>query len=217
MKFVSLALLLIAFALALTLYPRLPDPMPSHWNMAGELDGWSPKVVGVFLLPMVMLMTVVLFRALPAMSPVGYPVDETSRAYRAIEAATVAFSFCIYVALLLTGLGVQVEIGTLMSVLAGALFIVLGNYMTKMRRNFFIGIRTPWTLANEDVWFRTHRLGGKTFVIGGIALLLVPFAGLPATAVAFPVIGLSAALVPAVYSYVIYRRMQPGLEKGEVE
>lgn len=212
MRFVSLAMLLVAVTLSIVFYPTLPDPMPSHWNLTGEVDGWSPKFMGAFLMPFVMAAMVALFAVLPRISPRGYPVEERSRAYRAIELAIVAFSLCVHVVVLLTATGTRVNVSIILPMSIGALFVVLGNYMAKVRRNFFIGIRTPWTLADEDVWFRTHRLGGRVFVAAGLALMLVPFAG-RAQAVVFPAIAITAALVPMVYSYVIYRR----LDKGENE
>jgi uncharacterized membrane protein len=208
MRFVSLALVLIAVALSVAFYPSLPDPMPTHFNLAGEVNGWSPRLLGAFLMPLIMLGVVALFAVLPRISPRGYPVADNSRAYHAITGSIVAFTFCIHVVVLLIATGVRLDSSTILCILAGALFIVLGNYMAKMRRNFFIGIRTPWTLANEDVWFRTHRLAGPVFVLAGIALMIVPLAGLNAVAIALPAIAFAAALVPAVYSYVIYRRIE---------
>ena len=147
-----------------------------------------------------------LFLILPRISPRGYSVDEASRGYRAIELSIVAFLLCVHVVVLLMSTGTRIDMSIIMAMLTGALFVVLGNYMAKVRRNFFIGIRTPWTLADEDVWYRTHRLGGRVFVAAGIALMMVPFAG-AAQFPAFIAIALTAAAIPTVYSYVIYRRM----------
>ena len=208
MRFVALAMFLVAVTLSLVFYPVLPDPMPTHWNVSGEIDGWSPKPVGTFLLPLVMIGTVGLFAALPRISPRGYPIDEESRAYRAVELSVVGLLLCIHVVILLSSTGTRIDMSVILPLLFGALFVVLGNYMAKMRRNFFIGIRTPWTLADEDVWFRTHRLGGRVFVAAGVALMVVPFAG-EAQYTAFTIIAIAAAFIPIVYSYVIYRRLHP--------
>ncbi len=214
MRFVSLAMLLIAVTLSIVFYPTLPDPMPTHWNTSGEIDGWSPKPLGAFLMPLIMAGMVALFAALPRISPRGYPVDEQSRGYRAIELSIVAFMLCVHVVVLLASTGRRIDMAIIVPMLIGALFVVLGNYMSKMRRNFFIGIRTPWTLADEDVWYRTHRLGGRVFVAAGVALMIVPFAG-AAQYAAFTAIAIAAAFIPIVYSYVIYRRLH--LNHGENE
>lgn len=214
MRFVLLAMLLIAVTLSLVFYPTLPDPMPTHWNGAGEIDGWSPKLLGAFLMPLIMAGVVALFAVLPRISPRGYPVDAESRGYRAIELASVAFMLGIHIVALLAATGTPIDMTVMVPLLVGALFVILGNYMSKMRRNFFIGIRTPWTLADEDVWYRTHRLGGRVFVAAGLALMIVPFAG-EAQHTAFTTIAIAAAFIPIVYSYVIYKRLH--LHNGETE
>jgi uncharacterized membrane protein len=89
----------------------------------------------------------------------------------------------------------------------GVLFVVMGNLLGKVTRNFFVGIRTPWTLANEEVWNRTHRLGGKLFVVAGLVVVAAAFTGVSMWPV-FIAIGL-AGLIPIVYSYVLYRRLEP--------
>lgn len=214
MRPAALAMLLIAVTLSLVLYPSLPDPMPTHWNTSGQVDGWSPKPVGAFLMPLLMIWIAALFVALPRISPRDFPVDEQSRGYRAVGLSLMAFLLCIHVVALLVARGAKIDMAIVMSLLIGALFVILGNYMTKMTRNFFIGIRTPWTLADEDVWYRTHRLGGRVFMAAGIALMIVPVAG-AAQHVAFIAIALTAAAIPTIYSYVIYRRMylRPGDKK----
>ncbi len=214
MRFVSLAMFLIAVTLSLVFYPTLPDSIPTHWNFSGQVDGWSPKLPGAFLMPLVMVGIVALFAVLPRISPKGYPVEAQSRWYRAIELATVAFLLTLHLVTLLSARGTHIDMLVLVPMLVGALFVVLGNYMGKMRRNFFIGIRTPWTLADEDVWYRTHRLGGRVFVAAGLALMIVPFAG-EAQHVAFTTIAVAAAFIPIVYSYVIYKRLH--LNNGEAK
>jgi uncharacterized membrane protein len=121
---------------------------------------------------------------------------------------------CVHVVVLLASTGRRIDMAIIVPMLIGALFVVLGNYMSKMRRNFFIGIRTPWTLADEDVWYRTHRLGGRVFVAAGVAMMIVPFAGATQHA-AFTAIVIAAAFIPIVYSYMIYRRLH--LNHGENE
>lgn len=200
MRFVSLAILLIAVALSVILYPRLPDPMPSHWNLAGEADGWSSKPTALILLPLIMAGTLGLFAALRS--------EDNARAYRVVEWSTLAFLLCVHLMAVLMATGTRLNATFTMTALVGALFVPLGISMPGMRRNFIIGIRTPWTLANEDVWERTHRLGGRIFVIAGVLLMIVPFGGLATVAVAFPIIAIAAALIPMVYSYVIYRRLE---------
>jgi uncharacterized membrane protein len=207
MRFVSLVIVLIAIALSVILYQRLPDPMPSHWNVAGQADGWSSKPAAMILLPLIMAGTLGLFAAVRS--------EENARAFRIVEWSTLAFLLCVHLMALLMATGTRLNATFTMTALVGALFVVLGIAMPSMRRNFIIGIRTPWTLANEDVWERTHRLGARTFVIAGVLLMLVPFGGVATIAVAFPIIAIVAALIPIVYSYAIYRRLERLVDRTE--
>jgi uncharacterized membrane protein len=207
MRFASLAIVLIAIALSVIFYPRLPDPMPSHWNAAGEADGWSSKPAAMIFLPLIMAGTLGLFAALRS--------EVNARAYRIVEFSTLAFLLCVHVMALLMATGTRLNATFTMTALVGALFVVLGMSMTSMRPNFIIGIRTPWTLASEDVWDRTHRLGATTFAIAGVLLMIVPFGGLATVVVAFPIIAIVATVIPIVYSYVIYRRLERLVDRTE--
>lgn len=202
----GLLFVIASFALAAALYSRLPDPVPTHWNLRGEADGFTPKPWGAFVLPLVTAGCWLLFLVLPRLSPRGYRLDRFARVYGIIQVVITGFMFALTCLALLAAIGVPVAMDRVLYAGLGALFIVLGNYLGKVTRNFFVGIRTPWTLASDEVWLRTHRLGSRCFVAGGIVALVGGLAGggapLLVTAVGI------AALVPVVYSYVIYRRLE---------
>jgi uncharacterized membrane protein len=207
MRLAVAALIVAAIALSLIFYAQLPRVVPIHWNAAGQIDGYAPKLEAVFVVPAAMLVVFGVFALLPLISPAGYDIETKSRAYRGILFGILAFLLAVHVQLLLAGMHRAPSIETFVSVALGLLFIILGNYMPKMRRNFFVGIRTPWTLADEDVWFRTHRLGGILFVVGGVLLMGVgPFLHGRATEMFLITIVGAAVLVSVVYSYAIYRR-----------
>jgi len=207
MKVAVIVLVVDAVALSFTVYSRLPAMVPIHWNAAGQIDNYAPRAVGAFVFPAIMLLLGGLFAALPAISPSGFGIERKSRAYAAIVSAVLLFLLAVHVYVLLAALNVARSITTFLPILIGALFIVIGNYLPKMRRNFFVGIRTPWTLADEDVWFRTHRLGGILFVICGALLMaagpFLPGRSMQALLITTVVI---VALVTVVYSFAIYRR-----------
>ena len=217
MRLAALALVVAAFALSIGGYSRLPERVPIHWSLNGEVDNYASKAVGAFLTPAVMLILLGVFAALPAISPRGFDIERRSRAYQAICAAVLLLMLGIHVHLFLLATSVSKSYSSgYFSLLIGAIFVVLGNYLPKVPRNFFVGIRTPWTLADQDVWFRTHRVGGVVFFICGVLLMVVgPFLPQRASSV-FPaaLIGL-AALSLVIYSYVVYRRLHAGLNKGE--
>jgi uncharacterized membrane protein len=119
-----------------------------------------------------------------------------------------AFLMVVNALALLAAAGAGVSIARVVPIATGALFMVMGNVLGKFRKNFLVGIRTPWTLASDEVWLRTHRLGGRLFVIAGALLVIAGTIGGPATIAAIPALALLAAVPPVIYSFVIYRRLE---------
>jgi uncharacterized membrane protein len=209
-KITVIGMVVVALALSAILYPRLPEKMPTHWNLAGQVNGYTSRAVGVCAVPLTMLFVFALLEILPRTSPRGFEVSASSRAYAAIEISVITLLFAIHCLILAASLGTHVEMQIVIPLLVGALFIVIGNYLGKFSRNFFVGVRTPWTLASEEVWFRTHRMAGPLFVAGGIIMMIVlPFAQRPGVMrIALIAIIIVVAVVPIVYSYVIYRKLE---------
>jgi uncharacterized membrane protein len=153
-----------------------------------------------------------LFRVLPKISPRGFRMDRFRRVFEILQTAILSFLFLATVVALLAAAGIPFEIHRAIFAGLGLLFLVIGNFMGKLTRNFFIGIRTPWTLASEEVWLRTHRLGGKLFVLAGLVIFL---AGLLGGGVEWLLgVTLLLAAVCVVYSYLLYRRLE-GFKNGE--
>ena len=202
----GLLLVIAMFVVVATLYPSLPDPMPTHWNADGQVNGWMPKFWGAYFLPLLMTGMWLVFLVLPKISPHGFEMEPFLRAWGVLKVTIlVLMAFIGYLALRAAMHGGELP-QTPIFVAIGILFAVMGNLLGKVTRNFFVGIRTPWTLASEEVWYRTHRLAGKLFVIGGFFVVAASLAGLRLWPL-FVSIGV-AALVPVVYSYVIYRKLE---------
>jgi len=196
-------------ALAITaaiMFPGLPDPIPSHWNAAGEVDGYMPKLGGVLLLIGMPVFSLVLIKVIPYISPKGYRTDQFMGAVRFVQLLIVLFMSFVGLLVLLAASGVGIDMTTTMLAATGLLLIAVGNILGKLRKNFFIGIRTPWTLASDEVWVRTHRLGGWMTVLAGLVLVVAAFTGIKV----FVTISITMALVliPVVYSYFAYRRIE---------
>jgi uncharacterized membrane protein len=205
-EILGLILVVAAILMSAVLYPRLPEAMPSHWNLQGQPDRFVSKPFGPFVGPAVMAGVFLLFLALPAISPRGFRFDGFRHVWAILEASILGLMFLVHVLVLLSGMGRPVDMTRASEAGVGLLLVILGNFMGKLTRNFFIGIRTPWTIASEEVWLRTHRLGGKLFVVAGLVLFFSSLLGggwIPA-AVA---IG-AAALISVVYSYLLYRRIE---------
>lgn len=202
----SFGLVVLSFAMTAVLYSRLPDSIPVHWDASGQADGFASKPWGPFTLPFTMTGAYLLLILLPWISPKGFRIDPFRRTYEIVQVAILAFLLLITVVGLLAAMGLEAAMDRVLPVGTGLLLMVMGNFMGKVTKNFFFGIRTPWTLASDEVWLRTHRLGGKLFVLAGIVLLLSGLVGW-AGAVLLPTI-IVAGGVPAIYSFLVYRRLE---------
>ncbi|MGJ3204893.1 SdpI family protein [Geobacillus thermoleovorans] len=171
----TIVLTVLAYFLSLAALPYLPDQVAIHWNASGEADGFSNKWLGAFLPPLLMTFLIILMGVLPKLDPKKANYSRFQKSYRIVNAALACFFLLLHIVTLAYNLGVPVDIGRLVPIGVGVLFIVLGNYMPKIKPNYFIGIRTPWTLESEAVWNKTHRLGGKVFIAMGILSMLTAF------------------------------------------
>lgn len=203
---IGLGLLALAFAVPALLYGQMPDDVPSHWNAYGEMDGTIAKPIGPFVGALACALVYALYLALPRLSPRGFDLDRFRGAYDAIMVSLVAAMAVVSIAVALASVGVALAMGPVIGVTIGVLFAVMGNYMGKVQRNYFVGIRTPWTLASEEVWLRTHRVAGKLFVASGVVLAVSSFFG-PGLVVGVA-FALVASFVPVVYSYVLHRKLE---------
>jgi uncharacterized membrane protein len=208
---VSLVFVGAMWAAAGLLYGRLPDPVPSHWGPGGRVDGWMPKPWGAFLLPATALGVVLLLAALPTLSPRGYRIERFGATYARLLVLFAGFFAALEALVLAACLGHDAMTRAPL-LLVGALLVGIGNYLGKTTPNFFVGVRTPWTLASPEVWTRTHRLAGWLFVATGALLVLLGLLAAPPlwtlALVALP------ALVPVAYSYLLYRRLE-GFDRSD--
>ncbi len=203
-----IGLFLIAAVLLATLavYPSLPAQVPTHWNTRGEIDGYSARWTLFVMIPGAMAFILGLFALLPWLSPKHFEVDSFRSTYLYLMLVTVTFLAYVHALTLMASLGHAWHTGEAIGGGVCVLFILLGQVLGKVRRNFWIGVRTPWTLANERVWDATHQFAAKTFVLGGAGGLLLTLLRSPFWAW-FSVL-MAGALVPAVYSLVYYKRLQ---------
>ena len=202
----GLVLVLAAFVVTGALYSRLPERIPSHWNIRGEVDSYTAKPFGPFVLPAVMAVLALILLALPAVSPRGFRFERFRGIWGILQAAVLALLLYVHAMILLSAIGKPVDMTRGVEAGFGLLLAVVGNFFGKLTRNFFVGIRTPWTLASDEVWMKTHRLAGKLFVLAGLAMFALALAG--AGLIPMMIVAGAAALVSVVASYVFYRRIE---------
>lgn len=213
----SIALVVLAFAASIALYPRLPDTIPTHWNIRGEVDGHGAKHWAVFLMPITMAAFLTFFWLLPWMSPKDFEIEPFASTFRFIMFTVIAlFAYMHGVILLATwkevhGAGRWFDLGRALSAGIFLFFALLANVLGKVRRNFWVGVRTPWTLASERVWNDTHRLAAWTMVAGGLGGFAMIVCGLSVVAAFVPF--MISLLIPLVYSFVHYKVLE---RRGEL-
>jgi len=199
---------LIAFSLAFTIsiFDRLPNQMASHWNTANQVDGYMSRFWGAFLMPIVAVGMLALFLVIPNIDPLKANIAKFRNYFNAFITLMVTFLVFMHVLTLLWNLGFdQFNMGAAMLPALGLIFIFAGIMMRQAKRNFFIGIRTPWTLSSDRVWDQTHRIGSTLFIASGIlALLGAFFADYAIWFILIPVLGSTLFLL--VYSYILYQQ-----------
>ena len=192
---------LIPIVVGLLLWDQLPEQVPYHWNINGEVDSWVSKTQAVFLMPLLML-------AMHWICVFASTADPKSKNYHP-KSITLVLWICPVLNLVLNtmvysaALGYGLDIEMLMPILMGVLFILIGNLLPKMQQSYTMGIKLPWTLNNEENWNKTHRLAGKIWVAGGVLILATAIWGSFWILIGASII---MVLVPVIYSYLLYRK-----------
>ena len=198
---------LAPLVISLCCLPSLPEKIPTHWNFAGEVDQYSGRWFALFL-PLMTLGCNVLFVLLPKLDPKRENYEKFGHAYGVFRVLFNLFMLVVNGVTLYSAYRPgELPVGRIIPAAVGILLCVIGNYMPKFRHNYFVGIRTPWTLASETVWYKTHRLGGVCSIVGGLIIAVTPFF-LPEPALAAMLIAamIVMVMVPTVCSYFLFRK-----------
>ena len=212
-EIVSLIILLASFAASIYFYMNFPDRVPSHWNWAGEIDGWSGKAFGAFFLPFLNLGLYLMFLVLPYLDPKKENYKHFANVYHIFKNLIVGFMAVIYIVTSLNGLGYKVDVGSFVPVMIGVLFIIMGLYMGKLKLNWMMGNRNMWTLSSENVWNKTNALTGKTFILSGILIGIEPLIHNKTwVTIIFIVAILNILLIPTIYSAILFFREKKNIK-----
>ena len=201
-------LLIIPFVVSAYYWNDLPDLVPTHFNIQGEADDWGPKWVNAIMFPAIGLATYLSLIFLPFIDP-KKRIESRQKPIAAIRVLLSLFMVGLYAFIMAKSLGSEINFGSYLNAGIGLLILILGNYMASLKQNYFIGVKTPWTLENEEVWKRTHRLTAKIWTVGGLILIISSL--LMAHSVLywtlFGIIISVLVLYPIIYSYVIFQRI----------
>lgn len=214
-ELIAVGIVVILFAVGIYMYPQLPDTIASHWNAQGQVNGYMSKFWGLFFLPLISVGLVLLFVAIPRIDPLKANIEKFRTFYDRFVALFMVFFFYFYLLTILWNMGVQYNFNQVLAPAFGGLFYYIGVMIEHAKRNWFVGIRTPWTLSSENVWDKTHAIGAKLFKIVGVVVLLgVLFPNYTIFFVLVPVLVVAVYLI--VYSYFAYQReMSLGYRSGE--
>lgn len=198
---ISSIILLLPILAGVILWNQLPQQMPTHWNAAGEIDGWSSKPFAVFGLPAILLAA----QWLCLLGTLADPKrqNHSEKVLHLVLWIIPILSVVLHTLTYAAALGREVRVEVVMPIIIGLILAIVGNYMPKCKQNYTIGIKIPWTLNSEENWNRTHRFAGWIWTFGGIAIMLTGFFG--GFWVFLPIV-FAMVLVPIIYSYVLFKR-----------
>ena len=202
----------VALLAALSFYVagRLPADarVPIHWNAAGQIDGYAGKWAGLMIGPVMALVTSLIFIAVSFAEPQQANLAKSRGLVTIAWFGMLGTAGIVEFSQVSTMMGWPVPVATLIVGGIGLFFMALGNQLSKSRPMYMVGIRTPWTLADPDIWVATHRLGGKLMMIAGLIWLVAALAGWVGNFAMLPLVAvmIASALVPVIYSYLLWRR-----------
>ncbi len=205
-EFFPLLLIVLSFVSGFYFYQHFPAQVATHWNFRGEINGYSSPFLAAFLLPLMMGGMYLLFMFLPYLDPRRDQYAAFAATYRQFKDLIISVLFILFLMVGFNGVGHKINIGFWTPILIGALFVGIGLLLNKIKMNWFMGIRTPWTLSSETVWNKTHEVSGRVFSLAGLLLAATVLAPAGGKIVLFILsIAVLVLALPA-YSYILYAR-----------
>lgn len=203
------AISLLPVIITIFVFGRLPEEIPMHWNLHGEIDAWYPKFPWAFMMPLIGILITVLATVLPKIDPKKENYERFKSQYFIIRLILVVFFAIMQMVIISISMGATfIKVDTIVKLMIGILLIVLGNIMPKFKQNYFVGIKTPWTLADEFVWAKTHRHGGFVWFIIGFLMSVLAFLPGNGSAVVYFALILIASVEPILYSWIQFKRQK---------
>lgn len=205
-EWLPVSLIIISLGLAVYFYLNFPGHVPAHWNLRGNIDGYSSRIFGAWFPPILMAALYAILLLLPQIDPKNNRYHEFKDAYHAIKNLIVSFIFILYIFLGLAGLGYSLSFEIIMPIMVGILFLGIGYYSKEIKQNWTIGVRTPWTLESVKVWDKTNKLMAKLMMVSGVIIAAAALPVPDSLKLAFIVLPIALlVIVPLGYSYAIFQ------------
>ncbi len=204
----AILLVIASIVLSFYFYAHFPERAVTHWDFRGVPNGWSGRGGAAFGIMAFMPGLYLMFLLLPLIDPKKERYAEFAKVFQAFKNILLTLFFAIYLISGLYNMGIPVRVEFWVPWLIGLLMILLGNYLGKIKRNWFMGIRTPWTLSSDNVWNKTHRVGGWAFILFGVCIIISPNLSPFWGTVIFTAGVLVAVVGTILYSYIVYRQEQ---------
>lgn len=207
MKKIQLGVIGLSFVVTAFLFQQLPAKIPMHWNWQGQIDNYMNKYPAVWIMPALMLLMFVFFLVIPLLDPKKENYRKFKNEWGIMQVGILFLFFLLQILILIASLGYVVDVRSFVIVGVGALFVIIGSQLRKIKQNYFIGIRTPWTLSSTENWEKTHSYGSRAFMIAGVFTILggiLPWVG-PAFTLGSIIM---AAILPLVYSFLVFKNQE---------
>jgi uncharacterized membrane protein len=202
-----IGILVFSVLLSISFFPFLPERMPSHWNMYGEVDGYSSRLFNVLFFPLLKVLLLFMFIIIPKIDPKRKNIKSFENSYIVFVLSFLLFTLLLQLQVYLWSIGIHIPMEVVMPLLMGGMYIMVGEFLKSVKQNYSIGIRTPWTLDNEKVWEMTHLLGSKLFRISGILSILSVF--LPRYSFVVVILSvLVSTFILFIYSFIVFRNQR---------
>lgn len=207
MTVLRVTLVALMFIAGVVLYPSLPNMIPTHWGFEGQPNQWSSKTWGTWIIPTMSFVFLILFPLLPKLDPKRENYKNFKKSWDVIQTSLVAMMAYMYAVTMYVTFYPEYNnlVGRAVMIGIGILFVVLGNVMGKVRQNYFVGLKTPWTLEDPGVWQKSQRFAGWMFVFAGLVFIIEAITWFAVMYVFFVVIA-ATVIAPIVYSYLLSRK-----------
>jgi len=205
---VCAGIVVVAFIVSAISMSSVPDSMATHWDLRGDADGYSDKMMGLFMLPGIMVFVLLLFLAVPRIDPLKENIAKFKREYEGMGVVMLLFLMLVHIHVITWNMGWMVLPNSILPAGLACLYIYIGHLLKHVKRNYFVGIKTPWTLHDERVWDSTHKVGARLFKYCGVIAFAGLFMGDSAILFAIaPAIGSTVYLFA--YSYLQFKALNP--------